>query len=98
VFIVNLGEVTTEDDLLTFALNYGQVDSTRVIRDFTTNQSKGYGFIYMRTIDDACNVSGLYCEHSNTVIAVRHCCHWLFSISYCSITLKVICKGISQNL
>ena len=57
LFVVYLADTTTEDDLAAFAQSYGRVDSTRVIRDRETHQPKGFGFIYMKTIDDAWRVS-----------------------------------------
>jgi len=57
LFIANLADATTRDDLAAFAQSYGRLDSTRVIRDRETQQPKGFGFIYMKTIDDAWQVS-----------------------------------------
>ena len=53
---MNLSETVTENDLATFAASYGHVDSTRVIRDHETQKSKGYGFIYMLSIEEALKV------------------------------------------
>jgi len=39
---------------------YGSVDYTKVIFDRETKQSKGYGFVYMQTVEDAWKVHCLY--------------------------------------
>jgi len=57
LFIVNLSPAITETALTKFAESYGRVDYSKVVRERETQQSKGFGFIYMQTIDDAVNVS-----------------------------------------
>jgi len=68
---VHLSDSTTEDDLITFAETYGYVDSTKVVRDAATQRCKGFGFIYMQSIEDAWKVTRLYCQQFFT-ISLQH--------------------------
>ena len=52
IYVGNLPQEVTEDDLrLTFE-KYGKVDSTEIIKDWDNHQSKGFGFVKMRSKDD----------------------------------------------
>ena|SRR5256885_6609280 len=47
IFVGNLAQTVTEDDLREAFKAYGQVTSAAVINDKFTGQSKGFGFVEM---------------------------------------------------
>jgi RNA recognition motif-containing protein len=53
LFVGNLPYATTEDELRDLFSGVGAVKSVRIITDFDTGRSKGYGFVEMETPDDA---------------------------------------------
>jgi len=65
LFVGHLNETITEDDMITFAKCYGEVESVRIIRDRETQQCKGYGFINMQSVEDALKVGRLVFYHQS---------------------------------
>ena len=55
IFVGNLSKSVTEDDLVSLFSEFGQITSTKVIRDMFTQESKGYGFIDMPGLSEAQN-------------------------------------------
>lgn len=53
IYVGNLPYKTTEDDLDQHFSSYGQVKSTRIIKDRDTGQSKGFGFVEMPNHSEA---------------------------------------------
>ena len=53
LYVGNLGYGVTGPDLEQLFANHGGVDSVNVITDRETGQSKGFGFVEMRTDADA---------------------------------------------
>ena len=47
IYIGNLDINTTEEQLRTLFVTYGKVNSVKIIKDFETDISRGYGFIEM---------------------------------------------------
>ena len=47
IYIGNLSKEVTEDDLRKAFEVYGEVSSTKIIKDIFTQESKGFGFIEM---------------------------------------------------
>ena len=55
IFAAKLSFDTTESDLKDAFLEFGEVDSVKIITDKFTGRSKGYGFIEMPNDDEAYN-------------------------------------------
>jgi RNA recognition motif-containing protein len=53
LFVGNIPYSTTEDDLRALFARCGTVANVRVIMDFGTGRSKGYGFVEMGTPQEA---------------------------------------------
>jgi len=53
LFVGNIPYSATEDDLRALFARCGTVASVRVITDFDTGRSKGYGFVEMATPQEA---------------------------------------------
>lgn len=53
VYVGNLSYNTTEDELRDFFGQYGAIDNVKLIIDFATNRSKGFGFITYASADEA---------------------------------------------
>lgn len=51
IYVSNLGQSFTDEELNKLFAGYGTVSSAKVIMDKATNQSRGFGFVEMR--DDA---------------------------------------------
>ena len=47
IYVANLPSDVTEEDLKGLFGEYGQVNSAKIIKDFETGRSKGFGFIDM---------------------------------------------------
>jgi len=47
IYVGNLSQEVTEDDLREAFESFGQVTSIKIIKDKYTNESKGFGFIEM---------------------------------------------------
>ncbi len=53
IYVGNLHYGLSEDDLRNVFLNYGEVDSVKIITDKFTGRSKGFGFVDMPDDNDA---------------------------------------------
>jgi RNA recognition motif-containing protein len=53
LFVGNIAYATTEQELSELFAATGAVKSVRIITDFDTRRSKGYGFVEMNTPDEA---------------------------------------------
>ncbi len=53
IFVGNLSKEATEADLEKLFSQYGQIKSTKVIRDIFSGTSKGFGFVEMTDKNDA---------------------------------------------
>ncbi len=53
IYVGNLSRETTEDDLRQAFEAFGQVESTNVIKDRFTGESRGFGFVEMPSKDEA---------------------------------------------
>jgi len=47
IFVGNLNTATTEEQLQLLFTTYGRVNSVKIIKDFETDISRGYGFVEM---------------------------------------------------
>ena len=55
VFVGNLSDETTEDDLRQAFESFGQVSSVTIVRDAVTDKSRRFGFVIMPSINEAHN-------------------------------------------
>jgi RNA recognition motif-containing protein len=55
IFVAKLNFKTRKEDLEAAFAQYGQVISTKIVRDKETGRSKGYGFIEMPNDEEAGN-------------------------------------------
>lgn len=53
LYVGNLEWNTTENELTEIFRSYGEIKSTKIIRDYHTKKSKGYAFIDMENADKA---------------------------------------------
>jgi RNA recognition motif-containing protein len=53
IYVGNLSYTVTEEDLRQAFGNFGQVASASIIKDQSSGQSKGFGFIEMPVIEEA---------------------------------------------
>src|SRR6516225_5413118 len=53
LYVGNLGYGVTDSDLLKMFETYGNVESAQVIMDRDTGRSKGFGFVEMKTDQEA---------------------------------------------
>jgi RNA recognition motif-containing protein len=53
IYVGNLSQKVTEDDLREAFESFGQVTSIKIIKDRFTNESKGFGFIEMPVKQEA---------------------------------------------
>ena len=53
IFVGNLSNDVTEEDLTNLFSEYGQVKEVKVIRDMFSQQTKGFGFVEMPGLADA---------------------------------------------
>ena len=53
IFVAKLSHETTGDDLKEAFKKFGEVTSTKVIIDYQTGRSKGYGFVEMPNEEEA---------------------------------------------
>ncbi len=53
IYVGNLSPETTEDDLRQAFEAFGQVDTTNVIKDKYSGESRGFGFVEMPSKDEA---------------------------------------------
>ena len=52
IFVGNLSTEVTEEELNTLFIEHGSVSSVKIIRDISTNMSRGFGFVEMpRKVD-----------------------------------------------
>ena len=47
IYVGNLTSTTTEEDLKEAFGTHGQINSVKIIKDFETGQSRGFGFVDM---------------------------------------------------
>lgn len=55
VFVGNLSDETTEDNLRQAFESFGQVGSVTIVRDVVTGKSRGFGFVIMPSMNEAKN-------------------------------------------
>jgi RNA recognition motif-containing protein len=55
IYVGNLSYNTTEDQLRDFFSQYGNIDELKLISDFQTGRSKGFGFITYASDDEGKN-------------------------------------------
>lgn len=55
VYVGNLAYSTTEDELRDFFTQYGNIKDVRLISDFQTGRSKGFGFVTFATPEEGKN-------------------------------------------
>ena len=60
VYVSNLAEAVTRDDLRALFSRTGPVRGVLVITDRQTGKSKGFGFVEMADVDDAINAAGFF--------------------------------------
>jgi RNA recognition motif-containing protein len=60
VYVSNLAESVTRDDLRTLFSKVGRVRGALVITDRLTGKSKGFGFVEMADVDDAISAAGYF--------------------------------------
>jgi RNA recognition motif-containing protein len=53
IFVGNLTNDVTEEDLTNLFSEFGQVKEVKIIRDMFTQQTKGFGFVEMPGLADA---------------------------------------------
>ena len=53
IYVGNLSRQTTEDDLRTAFEPFGQVESTNIIKDRFSGESRGFGFVEMPSKQEA---------------------------------------------
>ncbi len=53
IFVGNLTNDVTEEDLTNLFSEFGQVKSVKIIRDMFTQQTKGFGFVEMPGLAEA---------------------------------------------
>ena len=53
IYVGNLSYNTTEDQLRDFFAQYGSIDDCKLISDFQTGRSKGFGFVEFASDEDA---------------------------------------------
>lgn len=53
IFVGNLTNDVTEEDLTNLFSEFGQVKSAKIIRDMFTQQTKGFGFVEMPGLAEA---------------------------------------------
>jgi len=53
IYVGNLSQQVTENDLREAFESFGQVTATKIIKDRLTNESKGFGFIEMPAKQEA---------------------------------------------
>lgn len=53
IFVASLNFKTSEDTLRKHFEKFGEVESAKIIKDKTTQRSKGYGFVVMPNNDEA---------------------------------------------
>ncbi len=53
IYVGNLSYEVTEEDLRQAFESFGQVESTNIIKDKYSGQSKGFGFVEMASKDEA---------------------------------------------
>ncbi|HQF42593.1 MAG TPA: RNA-binding protein [Ignavibacteriaceae bacterium] len=53
IFVGNLTNDVTEEDLTNLFSEYGQVKEVKIIRDMFTQQTKGFGFVEMPGLAEA---------------------------------------------
>ena len=52
LYVSNLGFHVSDDDLMNLFAAYGEVTSAKVIKDRTSGQSRGFGFVEMTADED----------------------------------------------
>jgi len=59
LYVGNLPWATTQQDLADIFGNYGQVISSRIIKDKETNRSRGFGFVEVTDEDAEAMISAI---------------------------------------
>jgi RNA recognition motif-containing protein len=53
LYVGNIAWTASEDSLSDLFSEVGKVSSVKIVRDFNTNQSRGFGFVEMSTQEEA---------------------------------------------
>ena len=53
IYVGNLSQDVTDDDLQSLFSEFGQIKSVKVIRDIFSGESKGFGFVEMPGVSEA---------------------------------------------
>ena len=76
IFVAKLSFDTQESDLEQAFLEYGEVDSVKIIMDKFTSRSKGFGFVEMPNDEEAQNaIDGLNDAEldGRTIVVINKC-------------------------
>ena len=73
IFVAKLSSSTTSEDLQELFTDYGEVVSAKVITDKFTGESKRFGFVEMKSKEDAVKAIDELdqCEYDNSTIVVK---------------------------
>lgn len=55
IYVGNFSSSITEKDLQKTFESFGQVESTAIIKDDFSGRSRGFGFVEMPSLDEACS-------------------------------------------
>jgi RNA recognition motif-containing protein len=73
LFVGNLSPETTENDLRKIFSEFGTVNTSRIIKDHVTGESRGFGFVEMEdkyhAMDAIDNLDGTFLQ--NSIISVK---------------------------
>ena len=53
LFVTNINRTVTDDALRALFAEFGEVTSAKIVKDKTTGESKGFGFVEMRNDHEA---------------------------------------------
>jgi RNA recognition motif-containing protein len=55
IYVGNLSYLVTEQDLKDFFGKYGAIEQVRIVKNYSSGRSKGFGFVSYRTVAEAKN-------------------------------------------
>jgi RNA recognition motif-containing protein len=72
VYVGNLSYQVTEQDLKDYFGQYGAIEQVKIVRNFNSGRSKGFGFVTYRSTDEAKNALVAHGEkYQGRTIVVR---------------------------